>query len=313
MTNALTSALTTLQVETPATVRDVNRLFLDAAYREQLLSRIEETTVKEFWYEEFENFSTGQQQQVRDPIVYRMRVFYSNPYLYPIICHPDAIDFAALMQQNKIILVSLAMDEQRIPELERQLLGAMIVSQLQIAGMSGKLRSTAFYLYIDEVQKFITTSLDQVFSEAGKYRVSMTVANQYMGQLSGSTLDAIMGNTGATIAFRCGIEDARMLAPHMQPNFTVDDLVNLDQFQAVVKMQSGEFTQPAFSLSTQKPYSPEDAIQAEETEKRIRQLSIEQYTPRSCAEVMAWLNARYLSSPTPPTDASSIVSFYDEE
>lgn len=291
MANALSSALMTLRAEPNATVRDVARLFLDETYRARLLAATDDEVAVEFWEHEFENFSEGQQQQIRDPVVYRMRTFYGNQDLYPVVCHPDTLDFARLIREGRIILVSLGMDEERIPERERNLLGAMLVSQLQMAAMGAASSEAPFYLYIDEVQNFVTSSLSEVFSEARKFGLSLVVANQYLKQLAGETLDALMGNVGAMIVFQCGLDDARALTPYMKPDFETEDLLNLGRYQAVVKLRFQGVVQPAFSLTGREPLQkPPDA---EARERRIRERSVQQYTPKTREEVMAWLTERY--------------------
>ncbi len=291
MANALSSALMTLHTEPHATVRDVARLFLEEGYRARLLGEIDDEIAAEFWEHEYENFSEGQQQQIRDPVVYRMRTFYGNRDLYPVVCHPDTLDFGQLMREGRVILLSLGMDEERIPERERNLLGAMLVSQLQMAAMGGAKTNGQFYLYIDEVQNFVTSALGEVFSEARKFGLSLVVANQYLKQLAGETLDAMMGNVGAMVTFQCGLEDGRALSPYLRPGFETEDLVNLDKYQAAVKLRFRGETQPAFSLMGLAPL--EKPPDAEERERRIRARSIELYTPKTREEVMAWLNARY--------------------
>jgi hypothetical protein len=307
MANALSSALMTLRQEPQATVRDVARLFLDETYRARLVERVDDETVAEFWEYEYENFSEGQQQQIRDPVVYRMRAFYGNADLYPIVCHPDRLDFGTLMHQGRIILLSLGMDEERIPERERNLLGAMVVSQLQMAAMGSVGRARPFYLYIDEVQNFVTSALNEVFSEARKFGLSLVVANQYLKQLAGETLDAMMGNVGAMVTFQCGLDDARKLAPYVKPAFEAEDLVNLDKYQAVVKMRHQGLTQAAFSLTGQKPLPK--PCDAEEREQRIRELSVQRYTTKSREEVMAWLSMRY---PRRSKGTPGEPSFYEQ-
>lgn len=298
MANALSSALMTLSFEPQATVRDVVRLFTDETYRAQLLARLDDEVAEEFWRDEYEAVSASQQQQIREPVIYRMRSFYSLRDLYPIICHPGRIDFGELMDQRKIVLVSLAMDEEHIPERERNLIGAIAVSQLQMAAMRQAGRVDPFYLYIDEVQNFVTTSLDKAFSEARKFKLSLTVANQYLQQLAGNTLEALMGTVGAMIVFQCGLDDARRLAPYMAPEFTAEDLLNLDKYQAAVKLRVAGETQPAFSLTTLPPrtadtFGPEGREACLERERRIRERSHDHYTPMTCEEVLAWLAERY--------------------
>ena len=141
-----------------------------------------------------------------------------------------------------------------IPDIDAETLGALLVSKFQMAAMSRTELApddiAEYYLYIDEVQNFVTTSLSQMFSEAGKFGLRLVVANQFLRQLEGATLEAVMGNVGTTIMFGLGPKDAAALAPFVKPVHTTDDLVNLDRFQTIVKMQTGGKTLPAFSLST---------------------------------------------------------------
>jgi hypothetical protein len=130
-----------------------------------------------------------------------------------------------------------------------------------------------------------------MFSEARKYGLSLTTANQFLDQLAGKTLEAVMGNVGTTVVFRCSPDDGQTLAAYMQPEFKAKQLVNLDRFQAAVKMQVHGQTQPAFSLLTLEPL-PESGEGAAR-EDYLRQLSREQYTPKPRAEVLAWLKQRY--------------------
>ena len=154
------------------------------------------------------------------------------------------------MDHKTIFLANLA----GLPDIETEIIGALLLSKFQAAAMSrSKLNPrdrNPFYLYIDEVQRFITTSLNTVFSEARKYGLHMVVANQYLRQLAGETLEAIVGNTGTTIMFRLGPHDATAMAPFVQPQFGSETLLNLNRFQALVKMRFQGNTMPAFKMNT---------------------------------------------------------------
>jgi hypothetical protein len=309
MASYLRASLIPLQSEPHATMRDVARMFMDDVYREQKLDATDDVETQDFWDFQYSIGSPALRRQIAEPIVNRIRPFYANPYLYPTLCHPDALDFRTLIHQNKIILISLAMDDECVPEQERNLVGALLMSRLQMSGMKAGTQSL-FYIYIDEVQRFVTTSLPDMFSEARKYGLSLTTANQFLGQLTGKTLDAVIGNVGTTVVFRCGHDDASALATYMKPQFSAQDLMDLDRFEAVIKMQVEGQTQPAFSLLPFTPLPvPEDAA---EREARIRQCSITTYTPKSREEVLAWLRERYprrkLATVKPSGDDES---FYD--
>ena len=305
--DTLAAALVTLWQEETPTVRDVTRLFDDLEYRYSLLSQLDDFVTEEFW-RRFEKLSPSRQDELSYPVVYRMRNFYGNPTLYPVMCHSDALDLADLISRGKIILVSLRANEEKVPPREQRLLGAVIVSQLQMAAMrpakrespGGEEVETArkkppFYLYIDEAQEFVTTALDEIFPEARKFGLYLTVAHQFLGQLKGKTLGAVMGNVGTSIVFQVGPDDARALAAYLSPEFKAEDLINLDLHHAAIKMRLGGRTLPAFSLET-RPRPGEEDEEAEEREERIRKRSVEQYTPKSREEVLDWLQKRYARS-----------------
>lgn len=247
--NYLRAALLPLHTDPHATMRDLGRIFMDEAYRDTLVSQIEDPETQDFWDYQYSLMSPAMQRQLAEPILNRVRPFYANPHLYPVLCHPEMLDFGRFIRENKIVLVSLAMDDDHVPEQERNLVGSLLISRLQMAGMKEP-RTEPFYLYIDEVQKFVTTSLPVLYSEARKYGLALTTASQFLGQLEGRTLEAVMGNVGTTIAFACSPDDAKAVATYMKPNFDTQGLLNLDRFQAAVKLQVQGLTQPAFSLLT---------------------------------------------------------------
>jgi len=292
---ALWACLMTLWQEETPTLRDVPRLFEDATYRNRLLNKLENAAAEDFW-DKYEAKSRGQQELLSSPVAHRIGTFYGNSFLYPMMCHPDTVDFSSLIRQNKIVLVSLKMDENRLPPHDQRLLGATLLSQIQMAAMAGAVKYPPYHLYIDEVQHFITSSLAEMFSEARKDGLSLTLANQYLKQLTGDTLEAVIGNVGALIAFQCGLDDAKALAPYMKPGFEANDLLNMDKYNAAVYMRYNGHTQPAFGIVT-RPAPGEDRglyqEHPEERERRIRALSVRQYTPMNRQAVMEWLRERY--------------------
>ena len=295
----MTAALiTTIQDPTP-TIRDVVRQFTDIPYRHRLLSQTRDAVTQEFW-EEFEQMSPSVQRELSYPVIHRMRHFYRNPTLYPIICHPDALDFAHQISQKKIILLSLGIDERKVPFTERQLLGALLVSQIQMAVMQSLNKAVPFYLYVDEAQNFVTSSLEQLLAEARKYGLHLILAHQYLGQLKGRVLESVLGNVGAKVAFQSGLSDAKTLAPYFAPEFSAEDLINLPLYTAAVKMRFNGQTLPAFTLQTVPPPETLDIQHAKAREEMIRQRSIARYTPKTREEVLSWLNARY---PSPATQS----------
>lgn len=292
MESAIYSSLVALLDEEQATPRDISRLFLDDEYRRELLLKVNDPVALEYWYDEYENLSPGMQKQTREPVLNRIRIFYRNSAVRNMVCHPHNLDFRKIIDEKKIFLATLRDDETRS---EQENLGAMLITNFQMAAM-GKGALTGddkepYYLFIDEVQEFITTTLPTVFSQARKFGLRMTAANQFLGQLKGQTLEAILGNVGGVVIFACGPNDAQTLAPFVKPEFSAEDLVNFDRFHTAVKIQINKQSTPAFSLNTPVPVAvPDDA---DEREERIRKKSIKNYTPWSKEEVEQWFSERY--------------------
>ncbi len=301
MESALYAALVALLDDPQATPRDLSRLFLDEGYRQRLLANVTDPVALEYWYEEYNQLSPAMQRQTREPVLNRIRIFYRNAAMRNMVCHPQRLDFHRMVNEGRIFLASLNSDEIRA---ELANLGALLLANFQMAAMSQPAAAgrAPFYLAIDEVQQFVTTTLPVVFSEARKFGLSLTVANQFLGQLEGETLESILGNVGTVILFACGPHDARLMAALVRPQFEADDLINFDRFHTAVKMQLGGKTQPAFSMSTLPPWFdpahvPDDA---REREARLRREAIVRngFWPRE--QVEQWFAERY---PRPDTSA----------
>jgi|GEM_PF-936722 len=297
MGNTLNMALLTLSHEPTPTLLDIGRVLTEQDYRATLLAKSDSFVLSRFW-ERFDAKQPGEQDQLIYPILRRLDTFYSNRLLFPITCHPDPLNLAQLMAENKIILVSLEADRAKVPDAERLVLGAILISQLQLAAMSGAIKHAPYLLYIDEVQNFVTTSLSEMFSEARKFGLGLVVATQYFKRLAGDTLDAVMANVGTLVAFECDEADARIVSRYTKPHLDTSDLMSLGKYRAVISMRSGDGArQPAFTLETVEPpkvgRTPEAHANAEAKEGWLRRHSVENHTPKSYSEVRAWLDQRY--------------------
>src|SRR5258708_14455622 len=189
-----------------------------------------------------------QQTNTISPLIDQVSRFYSTNKLYHITCHPTILDFGTFINDGKIILLSLRDRDNKWPEFQREVLGGILVAQVQMAAMSRKYHAKPFYLYIDEAELFVSAPIAKILSEAGKYGLSLTLANQHLAQLKGDTLKGVMGNIGAMVAFRIGHDDARELHSYL-PKFEIVDLVNMDKANAAVNMQYCDQTY-TFSLTT---------------------------------------------------------------
>jgi len=289
-----------------STVEDISRIFINDEFRYQVLDQLGGEVDVGFW-EEYEAMHPMVKSETSNPITRRVRKFYRDPTVRRMVCQQSCLDLAHILNTNKIFLVNLGGGVD-ISDVDTYTIGALLVARLQLAAMSRvklpRADRTPYYLYIDEVQNFVTTSLSKMFSEVGKYGLSLVVANQFLSQLqsaTGDTLEAILGNVGTSIIFRVGTPDDKALVAHVEPNFTNQDLLNLDRFHTVVKMQAGGQTQDAFSMKTLPPLEPDGNF--EDRVNRIKQRSRDTYA-RPVAEVNEELKQRSRSTFGQPSSDS---------
>ncbi len=307
MEDALYAALIALLSVPKATIQDIPRLFSDAQFRQSVVAQVTDPVALEFWRYDYEQSSIGMQRELARPVRNRLRRFYRSAKIRRIICQNSSLDFRAILDGRKIFLANLS----GVSEIEGETLGALLISKIQMAAMSRATVSQAhripYYLYIDEAQNFITTSLAKLFSEAGKYGLSLVVTNQFLKQLAGDTLDAILGNVGTTIMFRLGPQDGQALAPFVRPQFNQEDLMNLNRFTTVISMQHAGESLPAFNMATLPPVQPDDDGPIRSA--RLRQIS-RRHHARSVADIDAEIAARYQQE---SNAVNSAVAGDDEE
>lgn len=177
----------------------------------------------------------------------------------------SSFDVYDVMQQEKILLMN--MSKGILGDVNSNLLGLILVSKIQMAAMKRQLIEPKdrkdFFLYIDEFQNYVTESIESILSEARKYRLGLVVAHQYIGQLTKSDAltksnvnlkDAIFGNVGNIICHKVGPEDAEFMAKQFVPNYSEQDLINLEMFKSVVKLSVNLQPTPSFNITGVVPY-----------------------------------------------------------
>ena len=236
------------------TMLDISRMLTDKEFRKETLTYCQDVTVLQFWKQEFGSWGDKQVTESVAPILNKVGAFTANPIIRNIIGQPkSSFDVRKIMDEGKILVVNLS--KGLIGEDNAAILGAFLVTKVQLAAMS---RSDIpnvedrrpFYLYVDEFQNFATDSFAVILSEARKYGLNLTVANQYTSQMTESVRDAVFGNVGTTISFRVSADDAPILSKQFEPVFEAQDLLNLNNRHFVLSMIiNGEKT-PAFSATT---------------------------------------------------------------
>lgn len=239
------------------TISEISRVFADKKYRDEKLSRENNPEIVRFWKFEAEQMSgEWSLPNMSGYITSKFAPFLTNEYVRPIISQQkSAFNFREVMDNKKILLVNLS--KGLIGELNANLLGMIIVSKLLVSAFSRvdtpQEQREDFYLYIDEFQNFTTDSIAVILSEARKYKLDLIIAHQFIKQLQENIKNAVFGNVGSMVAFRVGAEDAEFLKNHFEPVFTPQDLINIDNFNAYVKLLINNQTSRPFNIKTMPP------------------------------------------------------------
>lgn len=260
------------------TLLDISRLLTDKDFRKETLDYCKDVTVLQFWKHEFGQWNDKQVNESIAPVLNKVGAFTANPIIRNIIGQPkSSFDIRKIMDEGKILVVNLS--KGLIGEDNAAILGAFIVTKVQLAAMSrSDIPNVAdrrpFYLYVDEFQNFATDSFAVILSEARKYGLNLTVANQYVAQMTENVRDAVFGNVGTTISFRVSPEDAPVLAKQFEPTFEEADIIQLNNRNFVISMIINGEKVPAFSATTlsipETPVNNFDAIVAHSREYYAR-------------------------------------------
>jgi hypothetical protein len=232
---------------------DVPKLLIDPDFVRQKLQYTNDRTVIDFWTKEFPNSQRSNDAgEVTAWVVSKFSAFMSNEMMRNIIGQTkSSFDMRKIMDDGKILLVNLS--KGRTGELNSKLLGMIFVMKFQAAAMSRadipEDERKDFCLYVDEFQNFATDSFESILSEARKFRLNLIVANQFITQLEEGVRDAIFGNIGAVVAHRVGTNDAEQLEKYFRPVFDVDDLQQLPNYNAIVRMLIGGVPTQPFSMA----------------------------------------------------------------
>jgi type IV secretory pathway TraG/TraD family ATPase VirD4 len=253
MEHILRNAIMALLEYPNSTLVDLPRLLTNDSFRNQVLRYVTNQQVKEFWFSEFANYSKWYKSEAASPILNKVGQFLTATPIRNIVGQKaNAFSLRKVMDEKKILIVNLA--KGRIGEDNGALLGAMIVTKIQLAALSRaniqEEERIPFYLYVDEVHNFLTESFADILSEARKYGLRLILTHQYIKQLDEDMISAIFGNIGTIISFRVGAKDADYLSREFHPVFGESDFVNLPNYHIYLKLMIDGFTSKAFSANT---------------------------------------------------------------
>lgn len=236
------------------TLLEVSRVMSDKTFREHKLAVCKNPIVKLFWRDVAEKAGgEASLQNIAPYIVSKFDNFLSNDTMRPIIVQEkSSFDFRKIMDDRKILLINLS--KGRLGDLNSHLLGLIIIGKLLMSALSRvdmpEEKRNDFYLYIDEFQNVTTDSIATILSEARKYRLNLIIAHQFIGQLEENIKKAVFGNVGSLGVFRVGAEDGDFLVKQFEPVFNQNDLINIDNYNAYLKLLVEGQTVRPFNIIT---------------------------------------------------------------
>ncbi len=244
-------------LESPGmTMLGIPRMLVDDKFRKKVVRQISDPIVKKFWADEFEKMQERQRTEAIAPIQNKVGQFLSSSIIRNIVGQPKSmIDLRFAMDRKKIFVCNLS--KGKIGEDNSSLLGSMIITKFQLDAMSRsnipEKERVDFYLYVDEFQNFATDAFATILSEARKYRLNLTMANQYIAQMPEEVSDAVFGNVGSLLAFQVGFDDAEYISQQFSEIALPNDLVQLPKYNLYTKLLIDGMPSQPFSAATLAP------------------------------------------------------------
>lgn len=242
-----------------ATIIDVNRMLVNKAFREDVIKHITDPVVAMFWKEEFAGYSDKYTQDATPAIQNKIGQFVSNPLIRNILGQAkSSFDIRKMMDERKIIIINLS--KGRMGEANAALLGSMLVIKVYLSALTRAEESAVAiaklpqcYFYVDEFQNVVSRAFENILSESRKYKLCLTIANQYIEQMPEEVRNAVFGNVGTTIIFRVGPMDAQFLEPVFGPTFLPEDMVGLGRGDIYLTLMIDGVGTAPFSAHTLAP------------------------------------------------------------
>ncbi|MBN2284984.1 MAG: DUF87 domain-containing protein [Tissierellales bacterium] len=227
--------------ENQGTLVDVIRVFQDSAYRKTLLKKCKDQQVVNFWELEAEQARGEAHISTFSPYVTsKLNMFVQNHYLKPIISKQrSTVNFREIIDNKRILLIKL--NKGKLGDLGLKLIGTILFTRIYMASLSrddiDEEDRIDFSLFVDEFQNFTSFSIESILSEARKFRLSLILANQTIGQLKEKITQSVFGNVGNLVFFRPGINDYEKIGPYISPPFDRESVIHLKNFYAISRLQ----------------------------------------------------------------------------
>ena len=268
--------LTVLDAIPGGTFVEVVQALQRADFVQEMLPKVKDPIVRRYWTDQIAQTNDFHKSEVLDYIVSKFGRFVTDRTMRVIIGQANtAMNFRKIMDEGKILIINL--NKGKIGEENSNFLGLILVPRILMAALSRtdvpESQRRPFYLYVDEFQNFATPDFATILSEARKYKLNLTVANQFIGQMEEEVKNAVFGNVGTVMTFRVGVSDANYLQHEFSPIFNEADLLNIDRHNVYMKTTVDWEPVPPFSVDITKDIKAERALKNDKLAEAIKQLS----------------------------------------
>ena len=263
-------------IHTALTIKGANlfsvlKLLQNTKYRRQVVRKLTDQDLKDFWHNEMEKAGGMQQVKMTAGVTAKLGRFNSNAATKAILsAEKSSLDFNEILNSSKILICNFS--KGYLGEDVSSLFGTTVLAKLQLASLArarqAQTTRNPYYLYVDEFQNFATPSFSQMLSESRKYGLYLTMAEQSTSQQKDQKMvEIILANVGTIVCFRTGNpNDEKMLLPLFTPFIEPGEIANLDAFNFFARLAS---------VKAQEPLSGRTILTNESYNMHIAQKAIE--------------------------------------
>ena len=206
-----------------ATVLDMMKLMADPAPYRAAIDALPDIP-REFFARDFMSKAfEGTKEQVR----YRLQAIIESPTMARLFTAPETrIDLFTEMNRGTVILVDTAKDflKEGSAVFGKLMISLILQAVLERAAIPERDRKATF-LIVDEAASYFSSNIDDLLTEARKYKCGLLLAHQYLDQASSSLRASLAANAGIKFASGLSAQDAATMAREMR---TTPDTI-LDQ------------------------------------------------------------------------------------
>lgn len=254
MQQAVRNSMLTAMSREGATLIEVVKMLQDEKWvMEEWLPYVKDDLVRRYWTEQVAKTDQKTKSESMGYFISKFDKFTTNLAIRNIIGQSkSSFDFREIMDKRKILIINLS--KGKLGEENMSFLGLLLVQKMLAAALSredtNEEERADFFFYADEFQNFATEEFTSILSEARKYRLNLTLAHQYIGQLPEDIKNAVFGNVGTLMIARCSADDANFLETQFEPYLKAGDMINQGTGQYYIKMLTGGVYPAPFSLNT---------------------------------------------------------------